>query len=1065
MLVFSRQFLVNEHGRVSADGGKGARSGGEGGGGGGGGGRVHLEWASHLNSDDGIISNRTAPDGVVTAGGGVGGDESQTSQNSESAIDIASSADGTVTASACAPGFAGLLCSPCVAGTYSEGWRNLVCEACASIPIRAVFIDPPNPNGAGATQKACPYQCNGKSTLVFPACVTRLESAVASVGGPACAGALITLIVMLIALPISTLVSNAKAAELRAVERERRAVFGGSPGGSGRGARLGSSSFAALTGSTSRKRSGRFTDRFTGSITGSMTSPFLEDEDQGEFGEAGEHDAGYDNEKVSQAFLARVYFSGANTFGDPWRLPPTPPPNVQHLLNAEEWQRLVRACAMGAPTSWGVGRRYVSESPTGTPSDRETERRKEKPFIGASRARWRRYVDLICGLLFPPLQNWWRKHERHRVARCLTRLLYVYDRRCLRSARARALQEGLQFGSSTDATSAWLDFFAQGDEESISVPEEHVGPTPPTLPTPVHLPLAIVFGGCGTFQLPWRWETGMKSDESLPAAALRGIVPAPIISKVARNLRGVLRRCRKLATLSLADKSSTGLRLKVERRRGRGGGGGTAFAFDTCTGSENTSNVTTEKSNVFQRVAGLHELYSLIKSSINPELGVYGVELVLCAFDTPAEDPFGGFQLGVVACARDGNSRGVENFQNRASSAPRAFHSRKKSVDESPFGVNLLPMSTPPNFDLSLDTHEIAAADRAANEIFSDSNESDVECGDRESGGDSLVGSFVENMSIRGAAAWAMAAATSESPSRANGKNGVSTGGDDHFQSLRNLTSPRHEGTPRLTPVRKSRTPRTIAGAPESSRRDRTPLLSLRGDGSTIPDRSQTPNVDTTREVSIATRTLLVSAPVGMVVYVPSASALGSSTSKKSWSRFVSDSLVFPKPSTRGSVFRVLTAIACAMFVTADAVTSFALLAQTMACDAAGARLGLVLSFSLALPFSPVAGATACFASLGMGGSTFRETANALRAYAVWTLDSLICCLVAFTASALARAWVNALGRCEDRGGHFGGALSADGAAWFAPPVVAGVAKILAAAISAKRAADLDEKQEEADAR
>ena len=44
-------------------------------------------------------------------------------------------------------------------------------------------------------------------------------------------------------------------------------------------------------------------------------------------------------------------------------------------------------------------------------------------------------------------------------------------------------------------------------------------------------------------------------------------------------------------------------------------------------------------------------------------------------------------------------------------------------------------------------------------------------------------------------------------------------------------------------------------------------------------------------------------------------------------------------------------------------------------------------------------------------------------------------------------------------------ALSADGAAWFAPPVVAGVAKILAAAISAKRAADLDEKQEEADAR
>ena len=72
-----------------------------------------------------------------------------------------------------------------------------------------------------------------------------------------------------------------------------------------------------------------------------------------------------------------------------------------------------------------------------------------------------------------------------------------------------------------------------------------------------------------------------------------------------------------------------------------------------------------------------------------------------------------------------------------------------------------------------------------------------------------------------------------------------------------------------------------------------------------------------------------------------------------------------------------------------------------------------------------------------------------------------MCIFVAFTASALARSGVNALGRCEDRGGRFGGALSADGTHWFAPPVVAAVVKLLAAAAAAKRAADLDEKHEE----
>jgi hypothetical protein len=69
---------------------------------------------------------------------------------------------------------------------------------------------------------------------------------------------------------------------------------------------------------------------------------------------------------------------------------------------------------------------------------------------------------------------------------------------------------------------------------------------------------------------------------------------------------------------------------------------------------------------------------------------------------------------------------------------------------------------------------------------------------------------------------------------------------------------------------------------------------------------------------------------------------------------------------------------------------------------------------------------------------------------------------VASVATALAREGVEFLGaRCEDGGGRFGGALSADGVAWFGVPLVAAAAKLCAAAAAAARAADLEEKEED----
>ena len=315
---------------------------------------------------------------------------------------------------------------------------------------------------------------------------------------------------------------------------------------------------------------------------------------------------------VPGAFLGRVYFSGANAFGDPWRLPPTPPPALQPLLHAEEWARLVRACAMGAPASWGAAMapRTRRGSPNGERRGRaEASASGRKTFGGASRARWRGGVDAVLGALFAPGQTWWRARERRRVAACLHALLDVYDRRCLRSARARALQEGLAFGCSDDARVAWLDFFAQGDEED-AVPPFPLGagadsrsasrsPEDPegerakrgnekNVARPLFFaedsPLAVVFSGEGTFQAPWRWETGpaFAAGEGLPAAALRSAVPPATLAVAAREVRAALRRCRRVAVPSKADaraRAATGVRRRVERRRGRGGGGGASFAF------------------------------------------------------------------------------------------------------------------------------------------------------------------------------------------------------------------------------------------------------------------------------------------------------------------------------------------------------------------------------------------------------------------------------------------------------------------------------------------------------
>ena len=128
---------------------------------------------------------------------------------------------------------------------------------------------------------------------------------------------------------------------------------------------------------------------------------------------------------------------------------------------------------------------------------------------------------------------------------------------------------------------------------------------------------------------------------------------------------------------------------------------------------------------------------------------------------------------------------------------------------------------------------------------------------------------------------------------------------------------------------------------------------------------------------------------------------------------------------------------------------SFAVLAQTLECD--GARVALVLSSPLlALPLAPIAGAVALpRRARARGRGHLRRSARAARAYAAWTMDAAAAAAVALAATALARSGVDALGSRWGPGGRFG-ARSADGAAWFVPPLAAAVVKLAAAAAAAR---------------
>jgi hypothetical protein len=134
-----------------------------------------------------------------------------------------------------------------------------------------------------------------------------------------------------------------------------------------------------------------------------------------------------------------------------------------------------------------------------------------------------------------------------------------------------------------------------------------------------------------------------------------------------------------------------------------------------------------------------------------------------------------------------------------------------------------------------------------------------------------------------------------------------------------------------------------------------------------------------------------------------------------------------------------------------DAVCSFAVVAQSLACDATVAAL-VFSAPPLALPLAPMLGAGAVFRLIESRASA----ASLSRAYATWTAASLIGVAVAFTADGLNAGGVDLFG-----GGCADGPWSSAGDAWFVVPLSAMAVKAASARAASARAADLEARIEE----
>ncbi|XP_031253485.1 uncharacterized protein LOC116111450 [Pistacia vera] len=348
---------------------------------------------------------------------------------------------GTVTGKKCPKGLYGTFCRECPIGTYKDvdGSDESLCTPCPLdlLPKRANFIYV----RGGVSQPFCPYKCISDKYRM-PNCFTPLEELMYTFGGPWPFALLLSFILVLLALLLSTL----------------RIKLVGS-----------SSSYGTNT--TEHHSHDHF--------------PYLLSLSQVRGARAEE----------TQSHVQRMYFTGPNTFREPWHLPYSPANAIIEIVYEDAFNRFIDEINSVAAYDWWEGSIH----------------------------------SILTVLAYPCAWSWKQWRRRKKIHRLQEYVKSEYDHSCLRSCRSRALYKGMKVGASPDLMVAYIDFFLGGDEkrlDMVSIIQKR-------------FPMCIIFGGNGSYMSPYNLHS-----DALLTNLLGQHVPATVWNRLVSGLNAQLRTVR-----------------------------------------------------------------------------------------------------------------------------------------------------------------------------------------------------------------------------------------------------------------------------------------------------------------------------------------------------------------------------------------------------------------------------------------------------------------------------------------------------------------------------------------
>ncbi|XP_052180688.1 uncharacterized protein LOC127793928 isoform X2 [Diospyros lotus] len=305
----------------------------------------------HLHWSDILTGDEYLPmasvQGTIHVGGGVGNGQGNAGE------------DGTVTGKSCPRGLYGIFCQECPVGTFKNvsGSDRALCRDCPSheLPHRAIYISV----RGGVADTPCPYKCIS-DRYHMPHCHTALEELVYTFGGPWLFGFLLLFILIMLALVLSV-------ARMKFVNVDE------------------------LPGLVPNRRGLQMDHSF----------PFLES-----LNEVLETS----RTEESQTHVHRMYFTGSNTFSEPWHLPYSPPEQVKELVYEDAFNIFVDEINALAAYQWWEGSVY----------------------------------SILFLFVYPFAWSWLQWRRKKKIQRLREFVRSEYDHACLRSCRSRALYEGLK---------------------------------------------------------------------------------------------------------------------------------------------------------------------------------------------------------------------------------------------------------------------------------------------------------------------------------------------------------------------------------------------------------------------------------------------------------------------------------------------------------------------------------------------------------------------------------------------------------------------------------------------